>query len=62
MLLSVLVNGFDDGTEFTLTKVVDYTEVAGWADAAEGRVNMQRDYNRLDNCTSKSCMRYYKKI
>ena len=60
MLLSVLVNDLDDGTEFTVTRFVDNTEVAGQADVVEGRVSMQRDYNRLDNCSSKSCMRYYR--
>lgn len=47
MLLSVFVNYLDDGTEFTLTRFVDDTEVVGQADAVERRVSMQRDYNSL---------------
>lgn len=39
---------------------MDDTEVAGQADVVEGRVSMQRDYNSLDNCTNKNCMRYYR--
>ncbi|KAK4828109.1 hypothetical protein QYF61_023471 [Mycteria americana] len=58
--VSVFVNDLDDGTEFTLTRFVDDTKVAGQADVVEGRVSMQKDYNRLDNCTNKCCMRYYR--
>lgn len=58
--MSIFVNDLDDGTEFTVTRFVDDTEVAGQADVVEGRVSMQRDNNRLDNCANKSCMRYYR--
>lgn len=40
MLLSVLVNDLDDGTEFTLTRFADDTEVAEQANTVEGRVKM----------------------
>lgn len=35
MLLSVLVNDLDDGTEFTFTRFEDDTEVAEQANAVE---------------------------
>lgn len=40
MLLSVLVYDLDVGSEFTLTKCVIDTDMAGQADTVEGRVSM----------------------
>lgn len=48
VLSDILINGLDDGTECTLSKLADDRTLGGFTDKPDGCTAIQRDLSRLE--------------
>lgn len=60
MLINNLINDLDDGTEHTLSMLVDDIKLGVVVDTKESRASVQRDLNKLEDWAERNPMKFNK--